>query len=162
MATATFVPIANVTLATAVPSITFGSISNQFADLVIIFQGLGSTTLQGRIRLNGDTSGNYLYQRMSGNGTAASAVGATAQTSGFISAIATATTTSRLNMEINIMGYSDTGKNAAILCAANSVSTGTEILYSRWITSTVNSVEILTSTGNWAIGTTAALYGIEA
>jgi hypothetical protein len=161
MPTPTYTPLANITLGTAASTITFASIPATYRDLILVVLGSGSTTLQGRIRLNSDTGTNYHYQRMSGNGSAASATQASSQSSGFISAIAQATATGALQMNINIMDYSATNKHKTIISRAAQAANGTDAFVNRWSnTAAVTSVQILTSTGNWAIGTTVALYGI--
>jgi hypothetical protein len=162
MPTPTYTPLANITLGSAASSIVFGSVPNSYRDLVIVFQGAGSTTLQGRIRLNGDSGSNYRYLRISGNGSTTSTVRIDIlESSGFISAIAQATTTGALQMNINIMDYSATNKHTTIISRADQAANGTEAFANRWAnTAAVTSVTILTSTGNWAAGTTAALYGI--
>ena len=163
MPTPTYAPLANITLGSAASSIVFGSIPASYRDLVIVFVGAGSTTLEGRIRINGDTGSNYTYQRMSGSGSAASAASASPGTLGFISAIAKAETTSALQMNISVMDYSATNKWKTIISRADNASNGTDSFSNTWRnTAAVTSVTILTSTGNWAAGTTAAIYGIVA
>lgn len=161
MGTQTYQPLATITLGAAASSVTFSSIPATYRDLVVVFLATGSTDLEGRIRLNSDTGSNYSYVRMSGSGSAATATSAASQTSGFLSAIAKATTTGALQLTINIMDYSATDKHTTIISRADQAANGTEAFANRWAdTATVTSVQILTSTGNWAIGTTAALYGI--
>jgi hypothetical protein len=161
--TVTYTPIASQTLTSAASSVTFSAIPQDYRDLVLVAVAAGSTTLQGRIRLNGDTSGNYNYVRMSSSGSAATSVSAASQTSGFISAIAQATTTGALQMNINIMDYSATDKHTSIISRADQSANGTEAFANRWAnTAAVTSVQILTSTGNWAAGSTFSLYGIAA
>jgi hypothetical protein len=161
MPTATYTPLATVTLGGTASSVTFSSIPATYRDLVVVFLGAGSTNLEGRIRLNSDTGSNYNYVRMSGSGSAATAASAASQTSGFVSAIAKATTTGALQMNINIMDYSATDKHTTIISRADQAANGSEAFANRWAnTAAVTSVQILTSTGNWAIGTTVNLYGI--
>jgi hypothetical protein len=163
MPTPTYTPLATVTLGASASSVTFGSISATYRDLICVVFAAGSTTLQGRIRLNADTGSNYSYQRMSGNGSAGSAAAASSQSSGFLSAIAQATTTGALQMNINIMDYSATDKHTTIISRADQSANGTEAFANRWAnTAAVTSVQILTSTGNWASGSTFALYGVIA
>jgi hypothetical protein len=163
MPTPTYTPLANLTLGAAASSVTFGSIPSTYRDLICIVVAEGSTTLQGRIRLNSDTGSNYNYQRLSGNGTAASAERAGSVSSGFLSAIAQATTTGALQMNINIMDYSATDKHTTIISRADQAANGTDAIANRWAnTAAVTSVQILTSTGNWASGSTFALYGVIA
>lgn len=162
MPTKTYKALANITLGAAASSVTFGSIPSTYRDLVVVVTALGSTTLEGRVRLNSDTGSNYSYVRMSGDGSATSSVAAASQTAGFLSVIADATTTNPLTMLINIMDYSATDKHKTIISRANAAGTGSEAFANRWAgTSAVTTVQILTSTGNWASGATFALYGIE-
>jgi hypothetical protein len=161
--TATYTPLANVTLGAAASSVTFGSIPATYRDLICVVVAQGSTTLQGRVRLNSDTGSNYNYVRMSGSGSSATSATASSQSSGFLSAIAQATTTGALQMNINIMDYSATDKHTTILSRADQSANGTEAFVNRWAnTAAVTSVQILTSTGNWAAGSTFALYGVIA
>jgi hypothetical protein len=163
MATPTYTPLANITLGSAASSVTFGSIPNTYRDLICVVVASGSITLQGRIRLNSDTGANYRYQRMSGDGSNRTAAGAAAQTAGFLSTIAQATTDNALQMNINIMDYSATDKFTTIISRANNAANGTEAFANSWgNTAAVTSVQILTSTGNWAAGSTFALYGVIA
>jgi hypothetical protein len=163
MPTPTYTPLANVTLGSAASSVTFGSIPATYRDLIIVVLAAGSTTLQGRIRLNSDTGSNYSYQRMSGDGSSFTATEQSSQASGFVSAIAQATATGSLQMNINIMDYSATDKHTTIISRADQAANGTEAFANRWAnTAAVTSVQILTSTGNWAAGSTFALYGVIA
>ena len=155
--------MATVSLSGATSSLTFSSIPATYRDLIVVFLGAGSTDLEGRIRLNSDTGSNYNYVRMSGSGSAATSTSATSQTSGFVSAIAKATTTGALQLNINIMDYSATDKHTTIISRADQAANGTEAFANRWAnTAAVTSVQILTSTGNFAAGSTFSLYGVIA
>jgi hypothetical protein len=161
--TKTYKALANVTLGAAASSVTFSSIPATYRDLVVVVTALGSTTLEGRIRLNSDSGNNYSYVRMSSSGSAASSANAGSQSSGFLSVIADATASGPLTMFINIMDYSATDKHKTIISRAAAAGTGTEAFANRWAdTSAVTTVQILTSTGNWASGATFNLFGIEA
>jgi hypothetical protein len=163
MPTPTYVRMATVTLSGASSSLTFSSIPATYRDLIVVFLGAGSTDLEGRIRLNSDTGSNYNYVRISGSGSAATSTSATSQTSGFVSAIAKATTTGALQLNINIMDYSATDKHTTIISRADQAANGTEAFANRWAnTAAVTSVQILTSTGNFASGSTFSLYGVIA
>jgi hypothetical protein len=163
MATPTYTPLANVTLGSAVSVIGFNLIPGTYRDLILIVSAPGSTTLEGRLRFNGDTGNNYGYVRMSGSGSGVTSVTAASQTAAFLSAIAQATTTGALQMNLNIMDYSATDKHKTIISRASQAANGTEAFANRWAsTSAVTSIQIVTSTGNWAIGSTFALYGVIA
>jgi hypothetical protein len=161
MPTPTYTPLANLTLGAAASAITFGSIPATYRDLICVASAAGSTTLQGRIRFNGDTGSNYNYTQISGSGSSVTTVAAANQSSGFLSIVAQATTTGSLQMNINIMDYSATDKHTTIISRADQAANGTEAFTNRWAnTAAVTSVQILTSTGNWAAGSTFALYGV--
>ena len=161
MPTPTYTPLATVTLASVSAAVTFSSIPANYRDLICTVVAPGSTTLQGRIRLNGDTGANYSYVRMSGSGSARTSVAAVSQTLGFLSGIAVATTANALQLSIEVMDYSATDKHKTILSRADQSTSGTEAFANRWAnTAAVTSVRILTSTGSWAIGSTFSLYGI--
>jgi hypothetical protein len=165
MPTPTYTPLANITLGSAASSITFGSIPATYRDLIIVFVGTASATSEGRMRLNGDTGTNYSYQYMNGNGSTATGNAVSGNNFLRTGTNARATTTSALQMNINIMDYSATNKHKTTINRADATvsGTGAEAVAGRWAnTAAVTSVTIFTSTGNWSIGTTVALYGIVA
>ena len=161
MATPTYDLLESVTLATAASSVTFSSIDQSYGDLIIIVNALGSTTLEARIRLNSDSGSNYNSVRMSGNGSTATSAALASQTSGSLSTIADATTGEAILLKVEIQDYTATDKHKSMLARANQSATGTEATALRWAsTAAVTAIEILTSTGNWAIGGTFNLYGV--
>ena len=161
MATPTYDLLESVTLATAASSVTFSSIDQSYGDLIIIVNALGSTTLEARIRLNSDSGSNYNSVRMSGNGSTATSASLASQTSGSLSVIADATTGEAILLKVEIQDYTATDKHKSMLARANQSATGTEATALRWAsTAAVTAIEILTSTGNWAIGGTFNLYGV--
>ena len=161
MATPTYDLLASTTLATAASSVTFSSIDQSYGDLIIIVNALGSTTLEARIRLNSDSGSNYNSVRMSGNGSTATSASLASQTSGSLSVIADATTGEAILLKVEIQDYTATDKHKSMLARANQSATGTEATALRWAsTAAVTAIEILTSTGNWAIGGTFNLYGV--
>ena len=161
MPSSTYKALANITLGTAASAVTFSSIPSNYRDLIIFGTATGSTTLQGRIRLNGDSGTNYAFIRVSGSGSAASAAGVSSNTFVALSSIAQATTTGALQMNIGVMDYSITDKHKAIISRAGQAANGSEVIANVWAnTAAVTSIEVSTSTGNWAIGSTFALYGI--
>jgi hypothetical protein len=163
MPTPTYTPLANVTLGSAASSVTFGSIPATYQDLICVVVATGSTTIQPAMRLNGDSGSNYFRQRMSGNGTSASAASFTADNRMVLGFVPSATTTSAVQVQSNIMDYSATNKHTHVLTRSDNASLGTEAVVTRWVnTAAVTSVTILTNTGNFAIGSTFALYGVIA
>jgi len=161
MATPTYDLLASTTLATAASSVTFSSIDQSYGDLIIIVNSLGSTTLEARIRLNSDSGSNYNFARMSGNGSSGTSAELASQTSGSLSVIADATTGEAILLKLELQDYTATDKHKSMLARANQSATGSEATALRWAsTAAVTAIEILTSTGNWAIGGTFNLYGV--
>lgn len=161
MPTPTYVPLATVTLASAVSGVTFSSIPATYRDLVIVASSLTSTDTIGRIKLNPASSQTYLYCAIRGNGSSASGVASAGLGQGVLSSTATAGTTKRLQLNIQIFDYATTNKDKTILSRGNEASTGTDGVLSRWDnTEAVTSVQINAETGNWSIGGRFDLYGI--
>jgi hypothetical protein len=64
----TYEPIASQTVGTAVSSVTFSSIPQNYTDLIIVVNSRLSTGLSGTVmQYNGDTGSNYSYTRVYGN-----------------------------------------------------------------------------------------------
>jgi len=163
MPTPTYTPLANLTLGSAASSVTFGSIPATYKDLICVVVATGSVTLSGRVRLNGDSTANYAYQRLTGTGSVATALSESSQNLGVLSILARASTTSALQMNINIIDYSATDKRKTIISRADEAAGATEAFSNSWgNTAAVTSVQIFTNTGNWAAGSTFALYGVIA
>jgi hypothetical protein len=162
--TATYTPLANVTLGSTASSITFGSIPATYRDLICVVVAGGSTTITPRMRFNSDSGTNYHHMRMSATGDALSAISRTIDTTqALLSSIARARTTDQLQVNASIMDYSATDKHKTILSRADNAAMGTDVVVSRWgDTSAITSVEISASTGTWSIGSTFALYGVIA
>jgi len=163
MPTPTYTPLANITLGSAAQTITFSSIPNTYRDLIFVFQGAANASVSGQIRFNGNTATNYNFQRMTGDGSAASAASRTAQTAGAFSQNALATTTSALHSAINIFDYATTDKHKTFLARANNAANGTEAIAGRWASNNaITSVQLISNSSTWAVGTTVALYGVIA
>jgi len=163
MPTPTYIPLQTITLGSAASSVTFASIPQTYRDLIMVASALGSVTLEARVRLNSDSGSNYHSVRMSGNGSSATSASLGSQTSGSISTIATATTGGALQIELQVMDYSATDKHKTMLARSDQSAVATEAVALRWAsTAAVTTVQILTSTGDFAIGATFSLYAIEA
>lgn len=161
MPTPTYTPLANSTLSSAASTVTFSSIPNTYRDLILVISALGSTTVSGRIRFNNDSGSNYHYLTIAGNGSTASRGYNQGLTSIYASDIATASTTNRLNLTVDILDSSATDKHKIVLSKSASSAVAVEGVVARWAsTSAVTSIAIFPSTGQWASGSTFALYGI--
>lgn len=158
----TYSTIATTTLGSAASSYTFSSIPSTYKDLVLIRSGGVSSPDEIALRFNGDTGSNYSYTQMSGynGGTAVSRASNQTMARG-----GAAWTTSANNTIWNILNYSNTSTFKTFLQRYNDAgdpTVGASVLLWR-STTAINSVQILTSTGqNFTAGTTFTLYGITA
>jgi hypothetical protein len=134
-------------------------------DLVLVVEAVASTgTIDGRIRLNGDTGSNYSWQKMIGNGSGSGSANVQSPDTAIrISDTALGSTTQALTAIIQIMDYSATNKHKTVVSRANNASTGVEAGAGRWAnTAAVTRVRFYTTTNLLGIGSTLSLYGIVA
>lgn len=158
---ATYEPIATTTLSSA-GSITFSSIPSTYTDLVLVWNGvLASSSSAVRIEINGSTT-NYSTTQLRGDGSAASSGVFTALTYGIVSVSQNST-----NIgfgRIHFFSYAGS-TNKTYLSEASEDRNGSGNV-SRHVNLWGNTAAItqikLFAAQNWAIGTTATLYGIKA
>ena len=162
-------------IATSTPSgvstITFSSIPSTYKHLQIRMiarnANAAASSTELNIRFNGDTASNYTIHALSGNGSAASAQGYTAQTSGWSGWVGyNGLAASIYGVGItDIIDYASTSKNKTFrtIGGLDNNSTGGTIELSSgvWLsTAAINSITIF-SGSNFNFGTTFALYGIN-
>lgn len=162
---ATYEPIATTTLGSAASSITFSSIASTWTDLRVVFVGTSSTANACRIQFNSDTATNYSYTDLIGDG--ASATSSRSSNTTYITmtpASALSTTISSL-LTMDIFSYAGSTYKTALINASEdrngSGGVGNQVGLWR-STSAINSILIYASSGNFATGTTATIYGIKA
>lgn len=163
----TYEPIATTTLGSATNSITFSSIPQTYTDLRMVVVGsVPSGTGYWTFRFNGDAGTNYSQVTLGGNGSSvyssreANYGGGYLFFQGSIPSSLTAVT-------LDVFNYTSTTKNKTSLATytgdlsgSGNVERGT-ILWRN--TSAVTSWTVRTETAsNFAIGTTATIYGIKA
>ena len=159
----TYVAIAEQTLGSAAASVTFSSISGAYTDLVLVFNGAGSTDINLLLQLNGDTGSNYSGTFLGGTGSSAVSARSTnlahiavnyqgyIQT-GFVS-----------NAIINIQNYSNSTTYKTVLSRFNNSATGVDATVGVWRnTAAITSIVAKTHTGTFSTGSTFSLYGIKA
>lgn len=154
--TSAYVPLANITLGSSAASVTFSSISGSYRDLVLVVTGTGPTN-DIYYRMNSDSGNNYPYVIMYGTGSAASS-GSGSTTQGIMHYNAG---TSVFNIVANFMDYSATDKHKTVLSRSNQADGFVMSYGSRWAnTAAVTTLLIGSISGNFATGSTFALYGI--
>lgn len=155
----TYSTIATQTLGGSSSSVSFGSISSGYTDLVLIIDGTVTSNAGVQLRFNGDTGSNYSFTRMTGDGSSASSDRSSNAT--FMELGYYVTTTRNMNI-VQIMNYSNTTTFKTVLNRANaqSVNIGAQAYAEMWrSTAAINSITINSS---FASGTTFTLYGIAA
>ena len=163
----TYEPIASITLGSAVSSVSFSSISGSYTDLVLVCSQTAATaTMDTRVTYNSDTAANYSATRLMGDGTSATSNRSTNRSWIDLNYVGGLATTSPTTSILQIMNYSNTTTYKTSLLRANELGStyqGTEAIVGMWrSTSAITRLDLTTSGGNWAIGSTFTLYGIKA
>ena len=163
--TSTEVAIATQTLSSAASSITFSSIPATYTDLrVVVTQLSASGGVPSILRYNSDTATNYSYTDLYGSGTAAGTQRVTSSTRIAINDWETVSTTVPSLAIINIFSYAgSTFKTCLINTSTDKNGSGyIENRVGLWrSTSAITTIGIISDNiNNFAIGTTATLYGI--
>lgn len=162
--------IARQTLSSSTATVTFSNIPQTYQHLQI--RGIGKSASAGEyfafIRINGDSGTNYASHELVGNGSAASANGTASNNNAGGMRVAQST-------EANVFGaliadfhdYTSTTKNKTIRtftgADGNVSNTNYRVMLASglWInTNAITSISI-TQSGNFASGTTFALYGFK-
>jgi len=170
----TYEPISTQTVGTAVATITFTSIPQTYTDLVFVGSTYYSASVAMVVRFNNDSTSNYSYTILGGS-TAAPGNGSysgrtTSQTS--INLLAYyATTNSNANIFAPTVAifnnYSNTTTYKCLLSRSFAFDNGSgkdsELFLGLYrSTSAITRVDLITSSGNFAVGSTFTLYGIKA
>lgn len=167
-----FVSIATVTASGSSATLQFTSIPSTYQHLQI--RGItksttsGSSLIDATLTFNSDTSSSYTRHILYGTGSSALAYGGTAGTAWSIGANDTPTAgyTNIFGAQIiDILDYANTNKNKTVraLTGADVNGAGTVALSSTVFlkTNAISSIEIGMPSGNFASGTTFALYGLK-
>ncbi len=157
---ATYEPIATTTLGSAASTITFSSIGSGYTDLRLVLVGNSTPSTSGfRFKINAATTG-YSVTVLSGDGATATSSRSTSQTQGNLAAMQT----TPCLLQMDLFSYAgSTNKTILTSWSANSATVDRRVhLYQS--TSAITQIELYLTTAsqNFAIGTTATLYGIKA
>lgn len=162
MATSTEVAIATTTLSSAANNITFSSIPGTYTDLRVVLVAKG--TVSGNdieLTFNSSATG-YSRTRLIGNGTTASSSRQTSTTRIIVNNNGISSTQFNL-IEIDIFSYAGS-TNKTVLASSSEDENGSGVtgrVVGLWSnTSAITSLKLAVGADNFAIGTTATLYGI--
>lgn len=160
--TGTYTLIASETLGSAAASVTFSSIPATYTDLMLVFNGTCTTGVVGLVlRFNSDTSTNYSYTILSGDGSTASSLRSSNQTT---MQVAGMTSSSPSMMVASIQDYSNATTFKTVLSRQASATLETRAYVGLWraTPAAISTILVSTSTSTFIAGSTFRLYGIEA
>jgi len=168
--TGTYTLINSSTLGSAVSSVTFSSIPGTYTDLVLVLGDLKAGTSSNTIcvRYNSDSGTNYNYTILTSGGSVGQSARATNQTYSFFGGYNVGVDSTYPSVMVgHIMDYANTTTYKTGLSRYNierAGSTGeTQAIVNLWrSTAAITSVTVATYTGNWSVGSTFKLYGVEA
>ena len=167
MATPTYIPLAEVTLAVAASEVSFGSISQDYSDLVLICEARNTQAENSYLTLsfNGDTGTNYPLVNMEGDGGSSQSRAPSSGPYLYVNLdteFSSSATRPGLS-QISIFDYSATNKHKSILIRNAVAEKGTEAIAARWAsTSAITSMLIsMWNAGSFAAGSTFKLFGIH-
>jgi hypothetical protein len=166
-----FESIATATGTGASGTITFSSIPSTYSSLQIRIMSRSSSVGRNiEIRFNSDTGANYSIHNLRGNGASVAATGSANYTeieAGWIATSADSTDVMGVCL-IDIHDYASTTKNKTLRSISgldkNGGTTNERIyLYSgAWMnTAAINSISIVSNSGNWTTASVFSLYGIK-
>jgi hypothetical protein len=162
MPTPTYTPLANITLGSAASTVTFSSIPATYRDLILVYNHLGSINDFSSFIVNSDFASNKSRIRMIGDGTVYTD---SSSTEGVFYA-GVLNTTNRTSGIVQLMDYSATDKHKTFLMRWGEFQSTNQVVNAyayRWpSTSAINTISFFSGSGNFAIGSTFALYGIVA
>jgi hypothetical protein len=156
--TPTKIPIATTTIAgTSTSSVTYSSLGS-YTDIVLVINGLNSSDVNFRLRMNGDTGSNYSVTRLEGDGTSASSSRETNQTNIKLSAGVHTNTGVFITQ---IMNFSNSTTYKTVLTRSNIPANAVTAFVGCWRnTNAVTSLTVFIDSGYIVAGTTITLYGI--
>lgn len=157
-----YIALANITLSSAASSVTFSNIPTSvngvaLRDLVLVIDGTASVGINVSIFFNNDnTTSNYPYVRMIGNGSTTSSDTANPTVIGDLQ-------TTRGMIKLSVMDYSATDKHKTLLSRFDNPSSVLGAIALRWAnTNAITSLRVrdTANAATFSIGTTFALYAI--
>ena len=164
----TYDKIATTTLGSAATSITFSSIAASWTALRLVFVGkasIGATYIGPWIQFNSDTSTNYSWTDVGGNGSAAYSASAANYSNVSFANNSSIGSTNNALLDINIFSYAGSTYKTILSQLSNDMngSGSTESSVGLWrSTSAITSIVLNAGfTNGFPSGTTATLYGIK-
>lgn len=165
MPTNTYVALDKVTVSSAVASVTFSSINQGYTDLVLVSSMQTSINNDAaRLQFNSDSSTNYSFTQLYGNGSSATSNRATNQTAGRFAN--DCPNSSYFGVYVTqIQNYSNATTFKTILSRGNAANQSVQAFATLWrkTPEAITSITIAPESGGTLLsGSTFSLYGIAA
>lgn len=150
-------------------TVTFSAIPGTYRDLVLMVRGRGTAAAVNvgvRCRFNGDTAGNYNYQRLLGADTTTGVTETYSQTSAYLGEVSAATAVAGTagQIETVIGDYIDTTFHKTCITLGGHTASATTMVventYNRWAsTAAITQIDLFPLTGSFVAGSIFTLYG---
>ena len=163
VALSSYTPITTHTIASAVSTYTFSSISGSYTDLVLVVNAKSTSGgVDVSMRFNGDTASNYSKTNLYGDAGGATSTRQSNQTQGNINLAGYITTSFGPYQIVNIMNYANTTTYKTYLSRAGNVSVGVDVIVGTWrkTPEAITSITLFVSGDTFAVGSSFSLYGI--
>ena len=159
----TYTPIATQTLASASASVTFSSISGTYTDLVLILSGSNTASASYYIQFNSDTSSNYSYTTLYGDGSTVVSARSANNTKIYLHYGGPFPADTLFMNTVSIQNYSNATTNKTTLIRAAIPAGETTARVGLWrSTAAITSILVSTDASTFKAGSTFTLLGIKA
>lgn len=158
----TYDRIATTTLGSAAATITFSSIAATYTDLRLVFVCKASTAMDAYIQYNSDTGSNYSLTELNGSGSAVSSTSTINATYILLDSNGVISAAQPQLFNFDIFSYAGSTFKTCLINMNRDYNGSGNVTNTVGLwrsTSAINAITI-TGTSNFAIGTTATLYGI--
>ena len=161
MAVSAYEVISTQTLGSAAASVTFSSIPQTYTDLVLIVSHDVTADAVTGVQFNSDTASNYSATYLWGQGTVPNSARETSAASAF--AFYGSAASGFAQAIIQVMNYSNSTTYKSFISRETDAAIETLVVAGLWrSTAAITSMVLLRRSGNFAVGSTFALYGIKA
>lgn len=163
--TPTYTLLNQITLAASSSTVTFFSLPQNFADLVLVVAAEPTSGGGGvfRMRVNGDSGSNYSIATAEGSAGGVQSGSLTTTQFNFSFHRSTVIDGFFNPHVVQFFDYSAVDKHKTVLIRANAHSNGAVMTAGRWAnTAAITSIVVFPESGSWDIGSVFSLYGVVA
>jgi hypothetical protein len=159
-----YTALANITLGSAVATVSFTSINQTYRDLVVVVNAIPSGTINWQMLINNlEDGGRYNQVWMLGAGSGNGSSSSQESVGKFTLDVSGITSSQRVQSTIHLFDYAQTDKHKSLLWRYDNPAFETVTAAGRFNqTTAVTSIQLRAGTSTWAAGSTFALYGVSA